>query len=177
MKQPAPLILTLAFDQTSFAFFDAQRQRYFPPDRNFIPAHLTLFHHLPGAQAGAIAADLQAVTRERSSFALSVKGLRPLGRGVAYELESSELAALRRDLAQRWDAWLVDQDRQKHQPHVTVQNKVDPKEARQLLLDLQAGFTPFTVQAEGLNLWHYLGGPWELAGRFDFTGNADGRLS
>jgi hypothetical protein len=31
MEPAAPLILTLQFDERSFAFFDDQRRRYFPP--------------------------------------------------------------------------------------------------------------------------------------------------
>ena len=48
MSSPAPLILTLALDERSFAFFDAQRRLHFPASRNLIPAHVTLFHHLLG---------------------------------------------------------------------------------------------------------------------------------
>jgi uncharacterized protein DUF29 len=31
----------------------------FPPERNLIPAHLTLFHHLPGAELTQVLADLR----------------------------------------------------------------------------------------------------------------------
>jgi hypothetical protein len=47
---------------------------------------------------------------------------------------------------------------------VTVQNKVTPDSARRLLADLQSDFVPYEVQAEGLGLWRYLGGPWEPVG-------------
>lgn len=55
-------------------------------------------------------------------------------------------------------------------PHVTVQNKVAPQAARALLAELQAGFSPFTMRAEGLNLWRYLGGPWRHERLFRFGG-------
>ena len=45
-----PLILTLALDDLSFARFDALRREHFPPTLNRIPAHVTLFHHLPGEE-------------------------------------------------------------------------------------------------------------------------------
>jgi len=45
--QKQPLILTLKLDEESQAFFDKQRALYFPPERNFLKAHLTLFHQLP----------------------------------------------------------------------------------------------------------------------------------
>ena len=95
-------------------------------------------------------------------------GLRSLGRGVAYTLESTELAEMRRHLALQWNDWLKPQDRQNYRPHVTVQNKVDPAAARALLDELGDGFTPFQVEAVGLELWWYRGGPWEKVRAFPF---------
>jgi 2'-5' RNA ligase len=161
MDQIAPLILTLRFDERSFAFFNERRQRYFPPERNFIPAHLTLFHHLPGEHLIEIQRDTAASASRQKPFPLEVIGLRSLGRGVAYNLASPELTGLRRHLAQLWNDWLKPQDRQKHQPHVTVQNKADPTQARALLEELTEGFQPFQATAIGLDLWWYRGGPWE----------------
>lgn len=40
-------ILTLHLDPTAQSRFEALRQRHYPPERNQIPAHLTLFHTLP----------------------------------------------------------------------------------------------------------------------------------
>ena len=93
---------------------------------------------------------------------LDVTGLRSLGRGVAYALKSPALAAMRRHLALEWNDWLKPQDRQNHNPHVTVQNKVDPTQARALLEDLSESFQPFLARGEGLDLWWYRGGPWEM---------------
>ena len=165
---PAPLILTLQFDELSFAFFDEQRRRYFPPERNVIPAHLTLFHHLPGEHIEIIQGDLAAAVQTQPPLTLQVTGLRSLGRGVAYTLVSPELTQLRIALVERWRDWLTPQDRQKHQPHVTVQNKVDPADAKALLQELSAAFAPFHATGVGLDLWWYRGGPWEKAQSFSF---------
>src|SRR3712207_5253794 len=100
MDQPAPLILTLRFDERSFAFLQAQRQRFFPPERNLIPAHLTLFHKLPGEHLAIIRRDVEALTSAQQPFRLDVTGLRSLGRGTAYTLASPDLEFLRRELAQ-----------------------------------------------------------------------------
>jgi 2'-5' RNA ligase len=170
MTQIAPLILTLALDERSFAFFDGQRRRHFPPRRNFIPAHLTLFHHLPGHKVEAVTRDLHDLSRQQAPFALCVTGLRSLGRGVAYELASPGLERLHEGLAATWRLWLTAQDRQKLRPHVTVQNKVDPPDARALLSELTAAFAPFTATAVGLDLWWYRGGPWEKVWTFPFVG-------
>ncbi|MCB5174457.1 MULTISPECIES: 2'-5' RNA ligase family protein [Microvirga] len=169
MTPDAPLILTLAIDEPSFAFFQAQRQRHFPPERNHIPAHLTLFHKLPADKEGAVLAAVAEAAAAQPPFPLEVTGLRSLGRGVAYTLASPTLAQLRLGLARQWALWLTLQDRQKHQPHITVQNKVDPEQARALLTRLQAAFTPFTIEAEGLHLWRYRGGPWEHLRTCPFT--------
>jgi hypothetical protein len=177
MDQIAPLILTLQLDERSFAFFDAQRRRYFPPERNFIPAHLTLFHALPGEHLSKIARDIEDHASGRPPFTLTVTGLRSLGRGVAYTLASSDLAQLRRQLAVTWNDWLKPQDRQNHQPHVSVQNKVDPTQARALLEDLRESFVPFRVEAVGLELWWYRGGPWQKVQTFIFEARGQEPLS
>ncbi len=168
IHEPDPLILTLALDATSFAYFDGLRREHFPPERNFIPAHLTLFHHLPGSELARIVADLRAAA-DRSAIPLAVTGLRPLGRGVAFALDSPPLVALRRDLADLRAGWLGPQDRQGLHPHVTVQNKVSGERAAALLARLHAGFAPFEARGVGLDLWHYRGGPWERAGAFPFA--------
>jgi 2'-5' RNA ligase len=164
-----PLILTLKMDESSQGYFDRLRGLHFPPERNYLSAHLTLFHKLPGEREAEISAEIREVCQDRAPLALTVTGPRFLGRGVAYELSSSKLSALRRELARRWDPWLGAQDRQGFKPHVTVQNKVSPGRARILQEQLQATFSPFEVVALGLSLWRYLGGPWEPAGTYLFS--------
>jgi 2'-5' RNA ligase len=166
----APLILTLGFDAASFARLDAMRRAHFPPERNLIPAHLTLFHALPGEALEEVTANLRIACAGTAPPPLRFTGPRSLGRGVALEVAAPELAALRRVLAQHWAAWLTRQDAQGWRPHVTIQNKVDPEAARHLLTSLQADFTPWEARGEALLLWHYRGGPWEPAAHFRFEG-------
>ncbi len=163
-----PLILTLKMDAASQEHFDRLREAHFPHERNYLRAHLTLFHALPGEQAQSIASDLQEVCRTKKPITLEAVGLRFLGKGVAYDLRSSEFEALRRKLSGRWEHWLSRQDSHRIKPHVTVQNKVAPERARALYNELQASFVPFQVTGEGLSLWRYMGGPWEPFGSFDF---------
>jgi 2'-5' RNA ligase len=169
MNRTAPLILTLTLDERSFAFFDEQRRRYFPPDRNVIPAHLTLFHHLPGEEIETITGVLDATAQKQAPFSLQATGLRSFGRGTAYQFESTDLASLHQSLAAQWSLWLTVQDRQKLQPHITVQNKVEPDVAKALLAQLTAEFEPFPIAGIGLDLWWYRNGPWEKAGSFPFA--------
>ena len=166
----APLILTLTLDADSQAFFDAQRRRYFPAKINYLGAHLTLFHALPGDEYDAIVADLAAVAAGQPAFLpLQATGVKFMGRGVMYTLDNPSLPALHRRLQQQWAAWLTPQDKQGLRPHITVQNKVDPAVARALHEELAAGFQPFAAQGTGLALWAYKGGPWELRQQFAFS--------
>jgi 2'-5' RNA ligase len=162
-----PLIVTLLLDDAAQGRFDRLRAQHFPPERNVLAAHVTLFHALPGEHLDAVRADLTAAA-DRPSFDVAVTGVRFLGRGVAYTLSSPELAGLRDGLVSAWRPWLTPQDRQKHAPHVTVQNKVAPAVARALHERLLADFEPETVPARGLGLWRYLGGPWEPVGEYPF---------
>jgi len=156
---PRPLIVTLLLEPEAQERFDRLRSAHFPADRNHLAAHVTLFHALPGEQAGPVGADLEQAAR-RPAFPVAVTGLRLLGRGVAYTLEAREITALRAGLAAAWEPWLTPQDRQRHAPHVTVQNKVEPAVARALHDRLAAEFAPYRAGARGLGLWRYLGGPW-----------------
>ncbi|MFC0407536.1 2'-5' RNA ligase family protein [Roseomonas elaeocarpi] len=169
-RDVAPLIVTLRLDGHSFERLDALRRAYFPPERNFIPAHLTLFHALPGTQEEEVVANLATACAGTAPLPLRFSGLRGLGKGVAFNVDSPPLLRLRALLAGAWHDWLTPQDRNVPKPHVTVQNKVDPSEARNLLGHLQAGFEPWDGQGEGLLLWRYRGGPWEAAGEFPFRG-------
>lgn len=168
---PDPLILTLAMDPDTFARFDGLRRRHFPEALNRIPAHATLFHHLPGLSEPGIVETLAALMRTQAPPEVAVTGLRFTGRGVAYVLDSEALSAFRARLAERFEGLeegLTAQDRQGWRPHVTVQNKVAPGTARALHADLEADFTPFRFTAPGLLLWRYLGGPWARRATFSF---------
>ncbi|MEA1831316.1 2'-5' RNA ligase family protein [Methylobacterium durans] len=163
-----PLILTLALDADTFARFDGLRRRHFPERLNHIPAHVTLFHHLPGPEERGVTEAVAALVRTVAAPEVAVTGLRFLGRGVAFSLESEALTGLRARLAKAFEGHLTAQDRQGWRPHVTVQNKVEPEAARALHAELEQGFRPFRFTAPGLILWRYLGGPWAERARFDF---------
>jgi hypothetical protein len=150
-----------------FAWLDGLRQRHFPPERNYLRAHLTLFHHLPPSAEAEIAGLLCDLTRAPAPKA-QISGLINLGRGVAYRIESPELVDIRTMIAEHFAPLLTPQDKAGWRPHVTVQNKVDPARSRALLLKLEDGFAAQGVEIAGLALWHYLGGPWQSAGAWRF---------
>jgi 2'-5' RNA ligase len=168
--EPAPLILSAVLDAPVQQRLDALRRAHFPPERNHLDAHVTLFHHLPGAECDAVEKAVEAVVRGRPAPTVHVTGVRSLGRGVAISLASPELAAIRTELARGWAPWLTPQDRAKRDLHTTVQNKVTPAEARRLHGELAATFVPERTRAVALALWRYRGGPWEPVARFPFAG-------
>lgn len=155
------LIVTLQMDAPSAARFTALRRAHFPAERNWLDAHITLFHALPGAYANDILGDIARAAGRHRAFALRVERVYFLGAGVAYAMSSPEGMALREDLARCWPTLLGRQDRHWRGPlHVTVQNKVAPAEAKRLQAELERDFVPGDIDAVGLQVWEYLGGPW-----------------
>ncbi|WP_035995009.1 2'-5' RNA ligase family protein [Leptolyngbya sp. KIOST-1] len=163
------LLLSLKLDQATFEHANRLRQQHFPPERNVVPAHVILFHQLPGDQEAAIAHSLNTLCTQTQPFPLSLPSLQFLGNGVAIGVSSPELMQVHKTLASSWDKWLIPQDRQGYRPHITIQNKVKPETARQLYEDLDAQWQPITGRGEGLLLWYYHRGPWELAREFRFA--------
>jgi 2'-5' RNA ligase len=168
MSDRSPLIVTAALDDGAFSWFEDLRQRHFPRHRNQVPAHLTLFHALPGEQARFVTDTLKTVCQSRRPLLLDVRGPWFIGRGVAYRVASPELERLRSELSEAFSPWLTPQDRAPFRPHITIQNKAEPADARLLLERLQLAFEPFEIGAEGLWLWRYLAGPWQAIERFPF---------
>ena len=98
-------------------------------------------------------------------------GLKLLGRGVAYKLRTPELSALRAELADGWSTLLIPQDRAGFDPHVTVQNKVTPAEAKATLASaVGRASCPSTTRAIAVAIWRYCDGPWEALGSVAFRG-------
>ena len=163
------LIVTAEFGAEDFAWLDGLRRRHFPPERNQVPAHLTLFH--------ALALSAESEVRTRLAAAASavaprarIAGLMNLGRGVALRVVSEELDAMREELAGGLHGLLGAQDAGGWRPHVTIQDKVAPQQARALLADLQARFAPRPLIIAGLGLHRYQGGPWQGLARYSFRG-------
>jgi hypothetical protein len=153
--------------EKDFAWLDGLRQRHFPTDRNYLRAHLTMFHHLPPSVEAEVAALLKQLTRRPAPVA-RLSSLVNLGRGVAYRIDSPELEDVRDYLARHFAPLLTPQDSARWRPHVTIQNKVKPEAARSLLHQLDAGFAPAILDIAGLALWRYRNGPWEAVGAWRF---------
>jgi hypothetical protein len=156
-----PLILTARPDAATLARFEALRRAHYPAALNRVPAHISLFHQLPGSEFDAVVARLRLLARDHPAPEVEVAGLRALGRGVAYTLRSTGLAVLHADMLEAWEPLLIPQDRHRLAAHVTVQNKVTPEVARATLATLTSGFVPWRFDVVGIDVWRYLDGPWE----------------
>ena len=91
----------------------------------------------------------------------AITGIIDLGAGTALRVESEELEDIRLDLAEAFRGLLTPQDQARWRAHITIQNKVEPREAKALQAKLRATFQPRPLSIRGLASWRYLGGPWE----------------
>lgn len=165
----APLIVTALFERSEQAAFNALRREHYPPERNVLDAHLTLFHHLPPSCAEELKHRLTDETRGVRAPRARVTGLMSLGGGVAYRIESPELTAIREGLADAFAGLLTPQDAGRWRPHVTIQNKVRPVLAKAVMTALARDFRPREAEIVGLASWWYRGGPWEAHSRHMFA--------
>jgi hypothetical protein len=166
-----PLIVTAILDQVSQTEFDRLRRAHFPPERNHLAAHLTLFHHLDEAQREELVARLVEAAEACPLPARSGE-VRNLGHGVAIAVDCPELVALRAHIAASLPGSLTAQDARWAWPHVTVQNKVESEVARRLGAELAAQLPRRPIRIDGFALWRYRGGPWEPLARFVPAGSS-----
>ncbi len=165
----APIIVSALFAPADAAWLDRLRRDHFPPERNHLAAHLTLFHHLPPSLAGEIAARLKAATDGAPPPSARVAGIMNLGGGTALRVASGGLTAIRTELADAFADCLTPQDRAGWRPHVTIQNKVPPADARALQAALAGRFDGRVLAISALAAWWYRGGPWERIGAWRFA--------
>ncbi|MBC7798650.1 MAG: 2'-5' RNA ligase family protein [Pyrinomonadaceae bacterium] len=163
-------VLTLKFDDETFATLDDLRREHFPPERNFVSAHSTLFHALPDDEQDFIEETLTEIALKTGVLELHFPNLLFLGKGTAIELICPRLVQLRGQLSNYWRDFLGEQDSRKIKLHVTIQNKVEPETAKQTFAELSETFKPFDGRGEGVLFWRYLQtGRWEFVQEFLFV--------
>ncbi|NJM50429.1 MAG: 2'-5' RNA ligase family protein [Sphingomonadales bacterium] len=170
MTDAAPIIITAAMGDADQGWANGLRKKYFPPERNFLDAHITLFHHLPPAHLPEIKTRLSAMEGQYPPPTSWLSDVMMLGRGVAYRVESTELMAIREELADAFCGLLIPQDQGKPRFHITVQNKVEPAAAKALHRQLSESFEPRQIEIKGLSAFYYRGGPWDAIGSWSFRG-------
>jgi hypothetical protein len=175
MSDLAPIIVTAQMGKADQLWADALRAAHFPPERNHLKAHITLFHHLPPGHLPEIKARLAAMARECAAPPAMLSEVMSLGRGVAYRVDCPDLLAMRDDLAEGFTGLLTPQDQARPRLHITVQNKVEPAVAKALHAELAASFHPRPLAITGLSAFYYRGGPWEAIQSWSFSGSHKGR--
>ena len=166
----APLILTAELPPELHRRYTDLRTQHFPPERNYLEAHVTLFHALPAQCEDEARRYLARLVGEVPPIAGQVEGLMSLGGGTAIKLTSPDLLALRDEIAEYFRGMLTQQDQHRPRLHVTIQNKVTSKEAKALQAQLSGLIEPRGFTFTGLSLYAYRGGPWEFLRRFAFRG-------
>jgi hypothetical protein len=145
---------------------DLHSDRHFPPARNVLSAHLTMFHRLSGPQLEL----LDEIDLPLRPLDVRFDGAVFLGAGVAIRVRSPALDRLRQVIRNEMGDGLSRQDAQTWKSHVTVQNKAAPDIARELYRTLQDDSIASNGHATALLVWEYLGGPWKLVRRLPFDG-------
>lgn len=179
-------VLTLTTTPSLTDPLTALRRSHFPRHLDHHPAHLTLFHALPGSQLPLITAALGelcsaqgpvglttgAAFRMRRGVGINVADARDGGAGREVGGAGGSRAArrLHGELQRRWWDVLSDQDRRPWRPHWTVQNKAADEGAVDAAMDeVRTGFRGAEGLATGCALWRYeKGGRWAFERGFDF---------
>lgn len=166
--QPAPLIVTATLPGDVQAWADGLRASHFPPERNVLKAHVTLFHALPPMLLEEARSLIAMLAGETAPVMARIDAVMDLGGGTALRIFSPDMLDLRAQVAGRFHGMLSAQDQGRPRLHITVQNKVARAQARALQSELAAGFAPRDFSFTGLALHHYRGGPWDSAGQWSF---------
>ncbi len=170
MLDPRPVILTALLETRVQAQMEALRRAHYPAAFNRVPAHITLFHQLPGRELDSVRRRLKTLCGQVPPPEINFTGVGLRDAGVAYKLRSPALADVRAELAAGWDTLLIPQDRAGFQPHLTIQNKVTVAEAKTSWRALSAAFDPFASTAQAIGLWRYCDGVWQPLGQVAFRG-------
>lgn len=166
----APLILTAELPPELHRRFTELRRLHYPPERNRLEAHVTLFHALPPMCENELVRLLGRLTGECPPPQGMVDGVMQWDQGTAIRLSSPGLLEFREAIAEHFHGMLTAQDSSPPRLHLTVQNKVAPSEAKALQAALAGIVQPERFAFPALALHRYRGGPWEFIRRWPFRG-------
>jgi hypothetical protein len=161
------LIVTAEIGSPDFSWLEGLRRAHYPADRNQVPAHLTMFNALPPSAEPELRSRISRVVAGAAPAA-SIAGLMDLGGGVAFRVVSPDLDRIRDRLADELHGLLGAQDSGGWRPHITIQNKVQPKVARALKESLERTFESRPLKISGFGIHRYLSGPWERLAVYPF---------
>jgi hypothetical protein len=165
-----PFIVTAVLPPDIQSWAEGLRRKHFPPERNHLHAHVTMFHAFAPSLLDELKDFLPDIAREFAPLQGRITGLMDLGKGTAIALESEELLRLRGLIAEHFHGSLTDQDLHEPRPHITIQNKVTKEEARALQASLTPEIETRSFAFPALDLHRYEGGPWSHVKRMAFRG-------
>src|SRR4051794_37850748 len=145
------LIVATEIAQRDFSWIEGLRRAHYPPDRNQVPAHLTIFHALPPSAEAEVRGRIAQIVQRPAPVAI-IAGLMDLGAGVAFRVVSADLDRIRDELSAGLQGLLSAQDAGGWRPHITIQNKVAPRVARELKAALERRFEPRPLALSGIAL-------------------------
>nr|WP_052117842.1 2'-5' RNA ligase family protein [Novosphingobium pentaromativorans] len=168
-KPGAPLLVTAELPGDVLSWADGLRRAHYPPERNRLRAHVTLFHALPAT----VEEELVQVLKDLSASpppSARMTGLMKLGHGTALALESPEVVELHGVIAERMHGLLTHQDARPLRLHITIQNKVTGEAARALQAELAPQLQPFAFRFRGFGLYAWEDGLWREIRTIPFRG-------
>lgn len=170
MSAYKPLILTAQLPSDLQGWATRLRRLHYPPDRNRLDAHVTLFHSLPPGSEGELRTRLSRLAAITPPPPARLSGIMDLGQGTALQLDSPAMLDLRDDIADFCHGLLTAQDQARPRLHITIQNKVSKQTARALQSELYQTLEPVDFRFAGLALHAYDDGLWNLLQEWRFRG-------
>jgi len=163
----APLLITAELPPDILAWADALRREHYPPERNRLRAHVTLFHGLPPSAEGEVRRLLGELAK-RPPVDARISAIWNMGKGTALDVESPDMTELHALMRERFAGIMSAQDDRKLRLHITVQNKVSYEAARQLQRELKKDFKPRRFRFRGFGLYAWEGGLWRPIAEYPF---------
>jgi hypothetical protein len=160
MRDRTPLIVLAVLPDAALARLDALRRAHYPPERNRVPAHCTLFHAIPGMIAAELVDVLAVMAASNPPPRARIDRIIDLDGGTALGVTSPDLLDLRGGLADRFHGLLSGVDAVPPRLHVTIQNKVERRTAHQLQAALRSTWKPLEITIPALAVHRVVDGTW-----------------
>jgi hypothetical protein len=169
-----PFIVTAELPVDIFSWANGLRSAHFPPERNHLAAHVTLFHAFAPSLREELRGVLARLAGEFAAPQARIDGLMDLGGGTALRVHCPGLLTLRAAIAEHFHGALTAQDQHQPRLHITIQNKVPRDVACALQASLGTQLRPVDFAFTGLGLHLYLNPKWAVQGVWRFRGRVHG---
>lgn len=166
---PAPLLVTAELPPDLLGWADAMRRAHYPPERNRLRAHVTLFHMIPPSAEGELFEILVKLGR-RPPPPARIDGLMKLQQGTALAVKSPAMTEMYADISYSLHGLLAKQNVNPARLHITIQNKVSATAARSLHAQLAPAIKPVEFRFYGFGVYAWEEGLWREIRKIPFRG-------